>query len=164
MPPAPMGSRISYGPSLLPTLSAMEPTIIDGSPRVPRRGRRGTVEHSLPSVIDWAQSIRKPIMLPTGILLSHYEIISLAGSGGMGEVYLARDVRLRRKVALKLLTRSFHKDDELRQIEREARAASALNHPNIVSVYDVGAVEAGAFLVMEWVEGRSLRQLAAERM
>ena len=90
--------------------------------------------------------------------LSHYHIVSKLGAGGMGEVYLAEDTRLNRRVALKLLPAGLMRDAEtLRRFLQEARAASALNHPNIVTLHDVGADEAGRFIVMELVEGQTLR-------
>src|SRR5262244_149259 len=90
--------------------------------------------------------------------LSHYRIVSQLGAGGMGEVWLAEDTRLDRKVALKLLPAEFTQDAErVRRFTQEAKAASALNHPNIVTVYDVGESESGRFIVMELVAGRTLR-------
>src|SRR5262245_65841758 len=83
----------------------------------------------------------------------------------MGEVYLARDTRLDRKVAIKLLRRPQGLDPErVWRFEREARAASSLNHPNIVTLYDIGVADDGRFIVMEFVEGRTLRQMLAERL
>ena len=74
-----------------------------------------------------------------GQCFDRYEILGGLGSGGMGEVYLARDKKLERKVALKLLPRQFTQDrDRLRRLEQEARAASALNHPNIITIYEIG--------------------------
>ena len=98
----------------------------------------------------------------TGRTLGYYEVLSPLGAGGMGEVYLARDTRLGRNVAIKLLPDSqrFHADRVLR-FEREARAASALNHPNIITIYDIGSCDAGRFLVMELVEGLTLREILA---
>ena len=93
-----------------------------------------------------------------GTRLSHYEIISPLGAGGMGEVWLAEDTRLDRKVALKLLPAEFTQDaDRVRRFVQEAKAASALNHPNIITVYDIGDCDAGRFIVMELVAGRTLR-------
>ncbi len=91
--------------------------------------------------------------------LGPYKIISLIGSGGMGEVYRARDTRLLRDVALKVLPASFTNDpDRLRRFEQEARAVAALNHPNIVSVYDVGNSGGVHYIVSELLEGETLRQ------
>src|SRR5215510_14199419 len=95
--------------------------------------------------------------------LSHYRIVSQLGAGGMGEVWLAEDTRLDRKVALKVLPAEFTQDaDRVRRFTQEAKAASALNHPNIVTVYDIGECDAGRFIVMELVAGRTLRDVIAE--
>jgi len=84
---------------------------------------------------------------------------TILGAGGMGEVYSARDTRLLRDVALKVLPASSTTDpDRLRRFEQEARAVAALNHPNIVSVYDVGNVDGVHFIVSELLEGETLRQ------
>lgn len=92
--------------------------------------------------------------------ISHYRIISKLGAGGMGEVYLAEDTRLRRKVALKLLPERFTKDAErLSRFAREARAASALNHPNILTIHEVGQTDSTHFIATEFVEGETLRLL-----
>src|SRR5689334_1236029 len=94
--------------------------------------------------------------------LSHYRIIERLGSGAMGEVYRATDERLGRQVALKLLPRGRSKDSGWQaRLLREAQAASALNHPGIVTVHDVGQWQGRTFLVMELVEGESLTALAA---
>jgi len=94
--------------------------------------------------------------------LGPYKIISLIGSGGMGEVYRARDPRLLRDVALKVLPASFTNDpDRLRRFEQEARAVAALNHPNIVSVYDVGNANGVHYIVSELLEGETLRSRIA---
>jgi Tol biopolymer transport system component len=91
--------------------------------------------------------------------LGPYKIIALIGSGGMGEVYRARDTRLLRDVALKVLPASFtHDPERLRRFEQEARAVAALNHPNIVSVYDVGNAGGIHYIVSELLEGDTLRQ------
>ncbi len=95
-----------------------------------------------------------------GKRLGAYQVISVLGVGGMGEVYLARDERLKRKLALKLLPRQFTQDtDRVRRFEREARAASALNHPNIITIYDIGEMAGTYFIAAEYVEGETLRQL-----
>src|SRR5262245_27840267 len=96
--------------------------------------------------------------LPSGTKLGSYEILAPLGAGGMGEVYRARDNRLERAVALKVLPTDFAKDaDRLRRFEQEARATSALNHPNILTVHDFGLHEGAPFIVMELLEGEELR-------
>src|SRR5574341_1122468 len=91
--------------------------------------------------------------------LGPYKLLSLLGKGGMGEVYLAHDTRLGRKVALKLLPPEFtdHKD-RLRRFEQEARAASSLNHPNIITIYEIGRIDDTHFIASEFVEGQTLRR------
>jgi TolB-like protein/Tfp pilus assembly protein PilF len=94
--------------------------------------------------------------------VSHYRIVSKLGAGGMGEVWLAEDTRLDRKVALKILPAEFTQDSErVRRFTQEAKAASALNHPNIITVYDIGECETGRFIVMELVAGKTLRTVIA---
>ncbi|MET0165667.1 MAG: protein kinase [Vicinamibacterales bacterium] len=96
--------------------------------------------------------------------LGGYEILSLLGAGGMGEVYRARDVKLGREVALKVLARPAGSDPAyLQRFEEEARLASALNHPNIVTIYGVGEEGDIAYIAMELVRGRTLREVLAER-
>src|SRR6185503_1919744 len=86
-----------------------------------------------------------------------YEVLSPIGRGGMGEVYLAHDTRLGRKVAVKVLQAPLTSNpDAARRFEQEARAASSLNHPNIVTIYEIGDVRDRRFIAMEYVEGRSL--------
>jgi serine/threonine protein kinase/Flp pilus assembly protein TadD len=97
--------------------------------------------------------------LAAGKQLGPYEILSPLGKGGMGEVYLARDIRLKRKVALKLLPAAFTQDeDRVRRFEQEAQAASALNHPNIITIYEIGEVDGTHFIATEFIEGQTLRQ------
>ncbi len=94
--------------------------------------------------------------------LSHYRVLSLLGAGGMGEVYLAEDLNLRRKVALKVLSGELTRNEErLRRFEQEAYAASALSHPNILVVYEIGREGETHFIVMEYVQGETLRQRIA---
>jgi serine/threonine-protein kinase len=100
--------------------------------------------------------------LTLGSKLGSYEVLSLLGAGGMGEVYRARDTRLDRSVAIKILPPHLSDDADLRQrFEREARAISSLNHPNICALYDVGRHEGTDFLVMELLEGDTLAQRLA---
>src|ERR1700733_10388201 len=94
-----------------------------------------------------------------GTQLGPYRIEAQIGAGGMGQVYLAIDTRLERKVALKLLPEAGSDPEVVHRFEREARAASALNHPNIATVYDIGVGDQGRFIVMEYVAGRTLRDL-----
>src|SRR6266542_2796925 len=96
--------------------------------------------------------------LVQGSRLGPYEILAPLGAGGMGEVYKARDPRLGREVAIKVLPASFSQDaDRLRRFEQEARAAGVLNHPNITAVYDIGTHEDAPYVVQELLEGETLR-------
>jgi serine/threonine protein kinase len=95
--------------------------------------------------------------IAAGTRFNHYEILTPLGAGGMGEVYLAEDERLRRRVALKVLPESIAQDtDRLRRFEHEAFAASALNHPNILTIYEFGAEGATHFLASEFIDGETL--------
>src|SRR5260370_20796090 len=95
--------------------------------------------------------------LANGTRIGPYEITGFIGAGGMGEVFRARDTRLNRDVAVKLLPASFTTDeDRLRRFKLEAQADSALNHPNILTVYDIGADDQSPYLVTELLEGESL--------
>ena len=97
--------------------------------------------------------------LQPGQRVGGYEITSFIGRGGMGEVYLAQDQRLRRKVALKLLPAVFMKDEtRLQRFEQEARAASALNHPNIIVIYEISEAESTVMIVTEFIDGITLRE------
>src|SRR3989442_6085267 len=94
-----------------------------------------------------------------GRLIGHYEIIELLGAGGMGEVYSARDPRLDRKIALKLLPAYFTKDTaRLRRFEQETRSASSLNHPNNLTIYEIGQADGLHFIATEFIEGVTLRE------
>ena len=98
--------------------------------------------------------------LSPGVHLGPYEIVSQIGAGGMGEVYRARDTRLGRDVALKILPEAFASDTErMRRFEQEARAVAALNHPNVLSVFDIGSQDGMPYMVSELLEGDSLRDL-----
>ena len=97
-----------------------------------------------------------------GLRISHYRILRRLGSGGMGEVYAAEDERLRREVAIKFISRERAANERARQrFEREAQAASALNHPNICTIFEANEYEGQPFLVMELLDGQDLRQICA---
>ena len=101
----------------------------------------------------------QPTEMKKGATVGAYEIVSFISRGGMGEVYLGHDRRLGRKVALKILPRSFTKNQErLRRFEQEARSASALNHPNIITIYEILKSESTHVIATEYVEGETLRQ------
>ena len=101
--------------------------------------------------------------ISSGSKINEFEIIGPLGAGGMGEVYRARDPRLGRDIAIKILPDEFSSNAErAHRFEQEARAASALNHPNIVSIYDIGSSHSIRFIAMELVEGQTLRELIAE--
>src|SRR6266496_493180 len=96
--------------------------------------------------------------LSAGVRLGSYEISGLLGAGGMGEVYRARDTRLSREVAIKVLPAELASDaGRLKRFEKEARAASALNHPNIVTIHEIGICDSSSHIAMELVEGKTLR-------
>jgi serine/threonine protein kinase len=96
--------------------------------------------------------------------LGHYKIIKPIGSGGMGEVFLAEDPRLGRRVAIKLLPRSFLEDpSRIYRFQQEARAASSISHPNIAHVYEIGVDAGYHFTSMEFIDGITLRQLMDQR-
>jgi len=97
-------------------------------------------------------------VITEGREISHYRIVSKLGAGGMGEVYRALDRRLDREVAIKILPGEFAKDAErLRRFEQEERATSALNHPNILTIYDIGTNDDAPYIVAELLEGEELR-------
>ena len=97
---------------------------------------------------------------PSGSRLGPYEILAPLGAGGMGEVYRARDERLRREVAIKVLTTDLSTEgDRRKRFEQEARAASSLNHPNIVTIYDIGSTGGTIYIAMELIDGKTLRDL-----
>ena len=100
--------------------------------------------------------------LARGSQLGPYEVLSTLGSGGMAEVYRARDTRLGRDIALKVVNEALAGDPELvRRFEQEARLAGSLNHPNLVAVYDVGIHEGAPYFITELLKGESLRQRLA---
>jgi Tol biopolymer transport system component len=103
------------------------------------------------------------VTLSAGARLGPYEIVAPLGAGGMGEVYRAKDTRLGREVAIKVLPAGLALDPErLKRFEREARSASSLNHPNIVTIYDIGSADSVSYIAMELVAGQPLRMVLAE--
>src|SRR5687768_15186378 len=96
--------------------------------------------------------------LESGHVIGHYRVMEKIGSGGMGEVYLAEDGKLGRRVAIKLLPETFTEDeDRLRRFEQEARTASALNHPNILTVFEIGETGKTRYIATEYIDGETLR-------
>src|SRR5437667_4596004 len=97
--------------------------------------------------------------LPAGTRLGRYEIRSKIGAGGMGEVYLAQDTKLDRKVALKILPANVAAHpDRMKRFVQEAKAASALNHPNIITIYEIDETDSGHFIATEFIDGETLRE------
>ena len=98
-------------------------------------------------------------------VVSHYRIVRNLGQGGMGVVYLAEDIRLGRKVALKLLPRELTIDEKrVRRFIQEARAASLLNHPNILTIYEIGQIDNSHYIATEFIEGKTIREHITNRM
>ena len=98
--------------------------------------------------------------LPAGTRLGPFEILAPIGAGGMGEVYRARDSRLGREVAVKVLSPDFAADaDRRKRFEQEARSASALNHPNIITIHEIGSSDSTIYIAMELVDGKTLRDV-----
>jgi serine/threonine protein kinase len=107
---------------------------------------------------------RSVAIVSQGMLVGHYRIVEKIGAGGMGEVYLAEDTELNRKVALKFLATHLLSDpDCITRFKREAQAAAKLDHPNIVTVYEVGEFQGRPFFAMQHIEGRSLREYASHQ-
>src|SRR5439155_167181 len=129
----------------------------DGARQPDRAGDPGSARPLL-----W-YPLKNPLALPAGHRLGPYRIVAPIGAGGMGEVYKARDTKLDRDVAIKILPPDVTSAELLRRFEQEARAASSLNHPNIVAIYDIGRVDDIAYIAMELVEGQTLRAAIVER-
>src|SRR5499425_1410598 len=114
---------------------------------------------NLLSAVVWHISYNRPARMPLapGTKLGPYEIVSALGAGGMGEVYRAKDTRLGRDVAVKILPKEMSADAARKQrFEREAKTISGLNHPNICTLHDVGSQDGVDYLVMDCVEGETL--------
>src|SRR5687768_10577495 len=113
-----------------------------------------------PAVAEVARMIEiETKKLEAGKRFGHYEIIEQIGEGGMGEVYLAKDTRLERKAAIKILPGNVAQDEErMRRFVREAKTASALNHPNIITIYEIGETDNTHFIATEYIEGDTLRE------
>jgi len=114
-----------------------------------------------PAVAKVADVIEaKAKKLHAGKRFGHYEIIKQIGAGGMGEVYLAKDTRLDRKTSIKILRGHLAQDEErMQRFVREAKSASALNHPNIITIYEIGEIDDTQFIAIEYIEGETLREL-----
>lgn len=109
-----------------------------------------------------AEVLADRLKLEAGQIVGHYRIVSLLGEGGMGKVYLAGDTKLHRKVSLKFLSSNFVRDKVgMRRFEQEARAASALNHPNILTIHEIGEADGHRFIATEFIEGQTLRERLA---
>ena len=113
-----------------------------------------------PAVVEVADIIGQTKTLEKGKIFGHYEIIRLIGAGGMGEVYLANDKKLDRRVAVKILNEQFSRhESNLNRFIQEAKAASALNHPNILVIHEIGESETSNYIVSEFIEGETLREV-----
>jgi len=117
------------------------------------------LDAAAPELLELTSSARPPA-LPLNHVIGHYRLVEEAGRGGMGVVYKAEDTRLHRFVALKILPEQVGEDSvDLVRFRREAEAASALNHPNIVTIYEIGQDGSTHYIAMELVEGKTLREL-----
>src|SRR5438094_691649 len=115
-----------------------------------------------PAIEIDASIVAGPLMSKVGESIGHYQIVEPLGAGGMGEVYLASDTRMDRQVALKVLPQYFTQDQErVRRFQQEAQAALALNHPNILTIYEIGETNDTHFIATEFIQGETLRQRMA---
>lgn len=154
-------TKIRVEPSEISFKTDQLPALEDRSPSIDTN--QGNIETQLLTI---SGPVVRPPEIKPGTRLGRYEIISRLGVGGMGEVYLARDSQLDRKVALKLLSEQFTDNALwLKRFLREARAASALNHPNIITIHEVGKAGTIHFISTEYIEGNTLRRhMARARM
>ncbi|MEZ4444469.1 MAG: serine/threonine-protein kinase [Polyangiaceae bacterium] len=132
---------------------------------VSKGGSKGASSHSVEDAVKWLEELRgrRASFLAPGAEVARYTVLRVVGEGGMGVVYAARDPELDRTVAIKLMhPRQEVTDRENRRLLREARALAKVTHPNVVAVYDVGTHDARVFVVMELVEGRTLREWLLE--
>jgi len=116
-----------------------------------------------PAIGEVAEVFEQAKNLERGKCFGHYEVIEQIGAGGMGEVYLAKDKKLDRKVALKILNQQFSRDEaNIERFMREAKAASSLNHPNILVIHEIGKSDNSNYIVSEFIEGKTLREVVTE--
>jgi len=141
--------------------SFIEAPALEAAAQATRTEHAGSFLSSPASEVTAGLTEARPLL---GRSVGPYQILSLLGAGGMGEVYLAQDSRLGRRIALKFLPAEFTRDhDRLRRFEREARAVSALNHPNILTIHEIGEHDGSTFIATEFIDGQTLRQKMTDR-
>src|SRR5262249_1429540 len=149
-------NKIRYEPSELKTSEDVQ---VDPAGKKAFKGRNFDTVFS----VEEQPGDERITTVRVGTRLGRYEIISQLGSGGMGEIYLANDTQLDRRVALKLLSDKYTGNPLwLRRFIREAKAASALNHPNIITIHEIGKAGGVHFIATEYIEGKTLRQHLVE--
>jgi serine/threonine protein kinase len=160
-----MIKRRPIRPEINQDISAFHECLVKDRQGASRSVRKGLV-FSLPAKRQSPEGFHRMSAsdpeLAAGQRIGHYEILSTLGKGGMGEVYLAQDTKLSRQVALKILPGAFAQDHErLKRFEQEARAASALNHPNILTIFEIGEVDGRHYIATEFIAGETLAQRLA---